>query len=58
MKRTQKICRQDKGKGTSANADVKKAQRRAERREAHRLMKADPESVPRMERRNYYGWSL
>lgn len=55
MKHTEKICRQDKGHRSTG--DIKKAQRKAERRERKRMLRALGEDAERDLRRRYVGWS-
>lgn len=53
MKRTEKISKADKGKHVTS--DIKKAQRRAERRVLKRELAG--EEPQRLLRRRYFGWS-
>lgn len=55
MKRTEKICRADKGKGCTS--DIKKQQRRAERREHNRQLKLLGAEAENTLKRRYFGWT-
>lgn len=54
MKRNQKLGRYARGR--KGRHEYKKATTRAERTEAKRQLRKDPESMERQHRRRYWGW--